>query len=763
MPLLNSGLTRRQFLQALGASGVGAVAFTGCQPLPRELQAQSRVRLAEDTLAAYENWYATACRQCEAGCGLVVRVIEGRAKKVEGNPDHPLNRGKLCARGQAVVQEQYHPDRVQGPLRRAGDRGAGAFTPISWDQALDELVGRLRELQGRSEAVALLTRPLRAHSAMLVERFTRAAGARWLTLDPLGAESPLRSAARRILGQEVLPQFDLQRARYVLSFGADVLGAWLSPVHYGVQYGIFRQGDYRAGTFQPRRDRPRGYLVQVEPRFSATAASADAWLPIRPGSEGRLALSLAQVILAEGLADPEGGRAFGDPRALDPYQPERVAQASGVSAERIRQLARDFATRRPSLALGGGPAGAQTNGADNLAAVLALNYLVGGVGREGGVRFNPPPPIQNLPGAVQASRLADWQALAEGLRAGQVQAVLVRRANPVYGLPAALGFRDALLQAPFIASFSSFLDETTALADLVLPAHLPLEDWGDDVPDPGPGFAALTLQQPVVRPFYDTRSFWDTLLAVAEALGGQVRREVPWRTFKDLLREGAQALQGQPGGNIQEADPERFWVQLLQQGGWWDEAAAPPAGGPATLPAQSLQQLAASLRPAEFAGAEQEFPFHLVVFPHTTLGAGETAHLAWLQAAPDPVTSVAWQTWVELSSSEAAQRGLHEGDIVALESLHGRVEVPVYIHPAAPPGVLAMPMGQGHAGYGRWAEGRGANPMALLAPLADEATGALAYAATRVRLTPTGRHLTLPKFEGNVPAFQVPEAEVLKT
>jgi anaerobic selenocysteine-containing dehydrogenase len=343
-----------------------------------------------------------------------------------------------------------------------------------------------------------------------------------------------------------------------------------------------------------------------------------------------------------------------------------------------------------------------------------------------------------------------------------VQAVLIYGANPVYGLPSALRFREALLQVPFMASFSSFQDETTALADLVLPSHLQLEDWGDDVPDPGPGFPVLTLQQPVLRAFYDTRSFWDVMLTLAEEIGGPVSQALPWPTFKDLLRDGARQLHEQRRGSVQAPDFERFWVQLLQRGGWWSEAdvrtqqpgdaVAPGPGETARLPVSQ----------AQFAGSEQEFPFHLVVFPHNTLGAGQTAHLPWLQAAPDPVTSVVWQTWVELNPRVADQLGLSEGDIVLVESPEGRVEVPVYVNPAAPPNVLGMPLGQGHSGYGRWAERRGANPLDLLAPLVDEATGSLAYAATRVRLATAGRRTTIPKFEGSVPAYQLPHEEVLR-
>ena len=210
LPLLmatNDGtVTRRHFLRVVTSTTLGAVAFTGCKPPPHETAAQSRALLAEDVLSAYEDWYATACRGCAAGCGAIVRVIEGRAKKVEGTPGHPVNQGKLCARGQALVQEQYHPDRIQGPLLRTGPRGSGAYLPISWDDALERLATRLRELgeAGRGDAVALLTRPLAAHPGLLVRRFAEATGARRLVLDPL-SQAPLHEAIRRVFGTDRLP------------------------------------------------------------------------------------------------------------------------------------------------------------------------------------------------------------------------------------------------------------------------------------------------------------------------------------------------------------------------------------------------------------------------------------------------------------------------------------------------------------------------------------------------------------------------------
>jgi menaquinone reductase, molybdopterin-binding-like subunit len=722
-----------------------AGAAVGCSPPRHELQIQSPARLPADGTTRFENWYATLCRECDAGCGVIVRVLDGRAKKVEGNPPFPTNQGKLCARGQAAVQSLYHPDRLTGPLRRTGERGSGAFVPIGWDAALADVADHLRPLVGgRGSELVVATGPPRGSLALLIARFAQACGAQHLALDPLERRVE-RAASQRVFGQDRLPHFDVANAAYLLGFGADFLHTWLAPVAYGVAYGEFRQG-------RPGR---RGYFVQVEPRLSATGAAADEWVPSRPGSEGLLALALMQVIASEGLGDAGALGALtggAGAAALAAYTPEAVAAATGVDADRIRALARAFATTRPSLALGGGVAAAQTNGLFTLQAVYALNYLVGSVGAAGGVRFNPPTPLPNV-GSAPAGAFRDWQALAARLQRGTppVSALLVYDANPVYALPAALDFGSALDRVPYVVSFSSFLDETTRLADLVLPSHVALEDWGDAIPDPGPGYPLVGLQQPVVTARADTRPFADTLLALARALGGAVAQAVPWPTGVDLLRDQARQLQGR-GGQPADADFETFWLALLQQGGWWDSRAAAPSAAPAppTLP----------LPPPvpEFAGSEADYPYHLVVYPSPAVGTGEAAHLPWAQATPDPLTSATWSTWLELNPTTAARLGVSERDVVTVESPAGSLDVPVYVYPAIPPDVVAIPLGQGHTAYGRYAQGIGANPLALLAPLVEPTTGALAWGATRVRLRRAGRRGTIPKLEGTWPAYLTAES-----
>src|SRR5439155_3250886 len=134
---------------------------------------------------------------------------------------------------------------------------------------------------------------------------------------------------------------------------------------------------------------------------------------------------------------------------LAAYAPERAADETGIPADRIRSVARDFARRRPSLAIGGGIAGAQTNGVDSLTAILGLNILMGNVGREGGVRLNGPGPFSDLP-ATSPTAYADWQRLVDRLRGNQIDTVLVQGTDPVHRLPGALGFGNALQSAPFI-------------------------------------------------------------------------------------------------------------------------------------------------------------------------------------------------------------------------------------------------------------------------------------------------------------------------
>jgi anaerobic selenocysteine-containing dehydrogenase len=757
-------LTRRNFLAWAGLSAVGAVACDAYQfqIQEEELSLQSPRDLPEDLVKGRDNWYATLGRDATGGDGVIVRVMEGRAKKIQGNPKYPVNRGKQSVRAEAGLQALYHPDRIAGPMRRTGSRGSGLFQDIDWEpEALDILK---RELRARSQGMVLITEPLRGHLGMIAERFASLLGGKHLGFETLD-DTTYRAAVKEVFGQDLLPDFDIANANYVLSFGADFLSTWGSSTRLATAYGDFRQGAGRG---------ERGTLVQVDPRFSMTAANADKWLPIKPGMEGYLALSLAYVIIEENLVPDVDGNALTNNEgaaALAAYNPETVGPMLELppqmhegqsAAEYIRELARDFAGHRPSIALGGDSAGAHTNGQFNLQAIYALNYLVGSVGEKGGIRFNPGSPLRDLPAAANVGSLQDWQDTAGAIRSGNTRLVLLHNADPVHGLPASVGFADALNRDDlFIVSFSPFLDETSIMADLILPDRVFLEDWGDDIPEPGPGYQVVGMQQPVVNPLsdLDPRSFGDLLLSMAQEMGQE--SALPWGSVEAALKESVEALYNLNRGTSSEvASAGELWNLMLQQGGWWSERdTGSNPGAPRT---DLLNLIAGRGKLPDFSGSGN---FYLLPFAHNSLLDGRNAHLPWMQAAPDPITTVTWQTWVEVNSRKASELGLREGDIVRIESDAGSITALVYPNPALPPNVVAVPLGQGRRNGSPYASGgdprESSNVMDLLS--SDGAsmteTGALAWAAHRVRVVSTGESLKVSKYEGIFPAREIAISE----
>ena len=732
------GLTRRQFLKWAGVTGVGAVVFNGCRVPDHEIQVQSPVELPEDLVTGRDNYYATVAQVGAGSEGLLVRVMEGRAKKVEGNPDYPLNAGKHHIRAEAMLQATYHPDRIKSPMARIAK--GGPFRAIGWPDALDRLT---KILEGADPASVLLaTGPVRGKLADVVTRFAKDYGATSLGFDPID-QGVLRSAIKGVYGQDALPDFDIARADFILSFGADFLGTWIDPTHFMRGYGEFRQGAHRANG--------RGHLVHVDSRYSVTAAAADKWQYVNPGSEGLLALAIAHTIISEDLGDTGAGNALtgGNRQRLAGYQRDEILDKIGMSREAVVALAHDFAgARGQALAIGGGSAGAHTNGVFNLTAIYALNYLVGAVNAPGGVIFNPAADQSQITGAP----VRQWKAALDAMRTGATKVLLVRDANFVHGLSAQLKVTEALDQLDTIVSFSSFLDDTTSRADLILPGHTPFEEWGTDTPDLGPGYRTVAFQQPVINRFRDTMAFGDVLIRIAAELG----KAMPWGSMRDAVRAEARDLHSTKSGSVTQPTFEEFWKRSLERGGWWDQNKT--VKGTATPPVLPDTPVEATL-----AGKQSEFPMYLVPFEGHAIGTGQYAHLPWAQAVPDPLTTVVWSTWVEVNPKTAEKLKLNQDDVVTIESASGGyISVPVYVNPATPPDVAAVPIGQGHEQFTTYAAGRGSNVLDIIAQNEDTDTGSLAWAGTRVKLTKTNVRVGLPKLEGIQEPRQLPGEPVIE-
>jgi molybdopterin-containing oxidoreductase family iron-sulfur binding subunit len=720
-----SGIDRRGFFKIVAASGAAAVAAGCSEPAEKLIPF---VVPPDNIVPGIPAYFSTVCRECPVGCGLMAKNRDGRVVKLEGNPDHPVNAGALCIRGHAGLQGLYHPDRLRGPL--AGGKA------VKWDDAVKQLADRLGALATAKQGsrIALVSGLETGSLGRLMDEWTRALGARpRIAYEPLGYEA-LRAANRIAFGRDEIPDYALGETAYLVSFGADFLETWLSPVGYARDFATmhaFAHG--RAGT-----------AVQIEPRLSMSGSNADEWVRNAPGTEGLLALAMLRVILEEGRA-ATGADTATLRAAVATVDIKTAAAAADVPLETLTRIARELAGSPGGLAIGGGAASAGADATQTLVAINLLNAAIGAVGRR--IRFGSHLALG------KASPYAEMLGLIAAMKAGEVEVLVLADVNPVYTLPPRTGFTEALGRVPLVVTLASRPNETTERAGLVLPVLHALESWGDYVARDG----VIGLMQPTMGPLtmdgrrVEAQPVGDTLLAVGrQALGiEEDKGPLRWKTFEGFLREEWQRLAKEYGSGQSFAE---FWEAALRRGGVW--RAAPPA--------------AVSLRPeagrvaGSAAGLEGDGSHALLVYPSARLYDGRGADRPWLQETPDAMTQVAWDGWVEVPTATAAQLGLQRGDLVRLTSPFGSLELPAYPVDWLHRGAVAVAMGLGHRFPGAFARhgetvpgvpseagflNGGANPVELLGPAPEPASGGLPYLAVKVSLSRTGgrRPLAIPQ------------------
>jgi molybdopterin-containing oxidoreductase family iron-sulfur binding subunit len=620
--------------------------------------------------------------------------------KLEGNPEHPVSGGALCSRGHASLQHLYNPDRYTGPMIREG----GTLRPATWEEAEARLA---QEIQDAAGNVLFIGGHMGPSMNLLVDEFLSATGGNRVEYEAV-SDAPLRAATQMAFGVDALPRYDIEHAGFLISFGDDFIETGASPVSRQRQFAHMAAADDH-GT--------KGTFVFVGPRLSNTGLNADEWVPITPGGEAALALGMASVI-AENGGDP-GPYAS----VLQAYDVRTAAESSGVSEDTIRDLAERFVSAGPGLALGPGVGGHHRNATGAHLAALILNAVAGSVGRTMHVEGGP---------TSASAPYADMAAAISAMAGNQVGVVMVHGTNPAYSLPAASGFSDAFASVRFKVSFASAPDETSAMADLILPDRHFLESWGDSMPMDG----VMAFRQPVMQavPHFDSKQAGDVLLSVAtrnaQSLGSA--------TFYEFLRshhEGA--------WDASMGDFEALWRDALKTGVMMHGDAQAGAGTVAQLQAPT------SAITFEAAALDGDGDFALLVHPSPRFGAGEFSNSPWMLELPDPVSKITWHSWLEMNPHAAEARGIREGDIVTVSSEQGSVDVPVWLYPGIREDAVALAMGGGHTDFGQWATGNGVNAMDLLPAVTEQPSGALVTIATTVTVTPTGERRRIATTEGS--------------
>jgi len=675
---MKKGLSRRNLFKYMGVGGATAV-VAGCEKKPEKLIPMLVPPTDYEYTPQTAYQYMTTCRECDAACGMMVTTREHRAQKAEGNPNHPVNQGALCARGQASLQTLYNPNRHAHPLADGKQ--------IPWEEGMQQFSAII---QAASGAIAYLGKPASGSEGDFVDEWLQAVGGGQRFKFNLLTQKSQSEANKIAFDHADVPEYAFEKAGVVFNFSTDFLENWGNPVENARRFTDMHV--YKNGR--------KNKFIHISPQVSLTGAKADRWIVINPGTEGLVALAIASVI------QKENGTYKFLKKYLQAYSPEKVAEATGVSAEILSELAIDAMEHGPLLALGGGNVSATDQSVETLVAVNILNAVSGALNKT--ILFSD----QTAP---ESSTHQDLTQLISDLNAGKIKLLIVDDSNPVYALPPSMGFLQAMKKA-FVVSLASQKSETTHAANLVLPALTAYESWGDAFPRNG----VRSIQQPVMSTvnMFDARAREDILLSVAQNVN---KKAFPGNSsYLDYLQNIWQKIQRKVG-DIRNFDS--FWISVLENGGIFEK--------PKFIRASLNRRVASvKLNDPGMAGSDG-----LTLLPTTSLllGDGSGANKPWLQEVPDPMSQIVWDSWMEINPDTAQKLGINDRAIVEVSTPDGSVQATAYYHFGIHRNAIAIPMGQGHQHSGDVADGFGINVMELLPDQMDKA-GSLVFVGAKAKL-----------------------------
>ncbi|MEZ4873828.1 MAG: TAT-variant-translocated molybdopterin oxidoreductase [Bdellovibrionales bacterium] len=692
-----SGFARREFLKLMGASM--ALTSAGCLRRPEQRIVPYANRPPE-VVPGNSNFYSSSLVDGGEAFGLVVRTREGRPIKLEGNADHPINLGKLSARANAHLLSLYDPDRLTGPKHNLLNSEKTNRDTVNADYGdVDKLFA---DYAAKRQLAIITGTVLSPSTRELLGEFVRVTGSKHYTIDNMDM-SALRLGQRASYGQDVLPRLRVDQANYILTLDTDLLGTFVSPVEYARQFASRRQPDGEMNK-----------LVAFESHLSMTGANADERYRIKSSDQ----LTVVAGIIAE-LA--KTGRVSREASDLAGRFQSRISEMNlpeGTLAKVAEEL---WNNRGKSLVVAGGLS-TQTSGAVDLQ--VAVNYLNNVLGNDGRTIDYDRAPSLSFAGQNDVSEfVADANA-------GRIRAAVIWGTNPVYSQPEKSGFTAALKSLENVAYAGLYNDETGRVSNYLIPDHHQLENWGDLEGQSG----TISIQQPTIRPLYNTRAFQETLLNWAD-VSGRASGILNSKNYYDYLR-GYWRRKVQPNSvNIRGNGFEDFWYKVLQTGVVETQSSRDRSAGGRSFRNSRLNDI----QPVP--GAELE----LVTYPSVALGDGSLANIPWLQELPDPVSKIVWDNYASISPNFAHEQNLHEGDVVELTVNGVKRNLPVHIQPGQHDSTVAIAVGYGRQGAGKVADGIGVN----VYDFATYANGSAQFSAQAVTLNKTSQRMKLASPQGH--------------
>ncbi len=719
-------LSRRDFLKISGVA-LGGVAASQLIPPPVAKAAYDLGFLDPNG----DGYIPTICEMCVWRCGLLAKVEKGRVVKLEGNPENSHSTGKLCARGQSGLMTTYDPDRVLYPLIRVGNRGEGKFRKASWNEALDLVANKMKEIKEKYGAEAMIFSSTHNLSQVQFENLLNGYGSPNYGTQRSLCFNAMVVAFSLTYGVEE-PSRDYTNVKYIILVGRNLLEAISTSETRQLVEAVARGAK----------------LVVLDPRFTKSASKATEWIPIRAGTDLAFLLALTHVIVTEKLGDCDFVSRYvvgceDLPKAMAQYTPEWAESKCGVPADTIRRIAREFAANRPNAMIHPGWRTSNfINSFQTERAVATLNAVIGNVlapngclvalsPEASGVKLGKPPqPAYPRIGALRLDgvpykyplvplKLGIFQNIREAIITGQpyqAKGWFIARQNPVLSLPDRKRTLEALSKLDFIVSVDVIMNDTSWYADVILPEASYLERY-----DPINVLnGQVWLRQPVIEPQGEAKSALWIYKQLGERLG--LKDFFQYKDEEDYLRQ-----QLAPTGITLDALKLHGWAQPPKEDKPKEELKFNTPSGKIEVYSETLAKAGFSGWPAwEEPPAPAANQFYLLtgkVAQHTQMGTQNNKYL----------NEVFKFQGLWINTKEAKKRGINMNDRIKVKSDVGEVITTAYVTEGIRADCVYMTPGFGHASKGlRTAFGKGASDSDLHVTFTDPISGGQALTQTFV-------------------------------
>lgn len=661
-----SGMSRRKFLALLSASA--AFAAASCSPYKDKGEVIPYNKEPVGEVPGVSNYYASTCSACPNSCGILVKTREGRPIKIDGNDEHPVNRGKICARGQASILNLYDPERIRGPLK---NKGNGKFTNSSWEEADNSIIKSLSRCVSEGKRIVIISNSITSPSTFRVlSDFISSYPTTSILSYELFSDQNRQRAWHKTYGEGNFPFIALDKAKVILSLESDFLGTEGNIVEATRLFTAGRNVDNVNGFNK---------LYVVEAGMTLTGMNADVRMRLRPD----LQFDFVMTLLNELVVKRQISRFALDKRItelLSEYSLSKFAETARLNPEDIEVIIDDLLKYRNSAIVYAG----DKLPTDVHVAVNLLNEVIGGTklyrtDQSAVINYN-------------LSEEEEWQSVVRDMASGRVGVVIHFDSNPVYHLPQSYEYVSALKKVDMVVTLTQTHNETTNLSNWVLPVNHDLESWNDYKTRTG----FYSMQQPVIYPLYSTRQK-EAILLVWIAKDAKRFNEDLYHNY--LMSRWENEIYRKLNLAV---DFKTFWFSALHDGvAFVNESASP-------IPSYNVEAFYNLTRPTRKSG------LILVLSQSYTLGDGRFSNNGWLQELPHPVSKIVWDNYAAISQHTADGLGIASNDVIKL-SVNGReVEMPVLIQPGMADETIAVELGYGRTHAGTVANNVGVNANLLM-------------------------------------------------